>query len=143
MYLRKRSKKCKEAIAGASDILAESVADEADYRIRIRNMTVKSGSVISSAKKENEKSVYEMYYDFEEPISKLAGHRVLALNRGEKEKILTVKINAPEEEILCLVKTAGDPYRQPEYHPILEAVVEDSYKRLIAPAIGQEIQKTI
>ena len=82
----KEVKNVKEAIAGASDILAESVADEADYRIRIRNLTVKSGSVVSSAKKENEKSVYEMYYNFEEPISKLAGHRVLALNRGEKRK---------------------------------------------------------
>ena len=80
------------------------MADEADYRIRIRKMTVKSGSIVSSAKKESESSVYEMYYDFEEPISKLAGHRVLALNRGEKEKILTVKINAPEEEILSWLK---------------------------------------
>ena len=124
----KEVKNVKEAIAGASDILAESVADEADYRIRIRNMTVKSGSVVSSAKKENEKSVYEMYYDFEEPISKLAGHRVLALNRGEKEKILTVKINAPEEEILSWLKRQVIRTDNPNTTPILEAVVEDSYR---------------
>ena len=139
----KEVKNVKEAIAGASDILAESVADEADYRIRIRNMTVKSGSVVSSAKKENEKSVYEMYYDFEEPISKLAGHRVLALNRGEKEKILTVKINAPEEEILSWLKRQVIRTDNPNTSPILEAVVEDSYKRLIAPAIEREIRNDL
>ena len=139
----KEVKNVKEAIAGASDILAESVADEADYRIRIRNLTVKSGSVVSSAKKENEKSVYEMYYDFEEPISKLAGHRVLALNRGEKEKILTVKINAPEEEILSWLKRQVIRTDNPNTTPILEAVVEDSYKRLIAPAIEREIRSDL
>ena len=139
----KEVKNVKEAIAGASDILAESVADEADYRIRIRNLTVKSGSVVSSAKKENEKSVYEMYYNFEEPISKLAGHRVLALNRGEKEKILTVKINAPEEEILSWLKRQGIRTDNPNTTPILEAVVEDSYKRLIAPAIEREIRNDL
>ena len=139
----KEVKNVKEAIAGASDILAESVADEADYRIRIRNLTVKSGSVVSSAKKENEKSVYEMYYDFEEPISKLAGHRVLALNRGEKEKILTVKINAPEEEILSWLKRQVIRTDNSNTSPILEAVVEDSYKRLIAPAIEREIRNDL
>ena len=139
----KEVKNVKEAIAGASDILAESVADEADYRIRIRNMTIKSGSVVSSAKKENEKSVYEMYYNFEEPISKLAGHRVLALNRGEKEKILTVKINAPEEEILSWLKRQVIRTDNPNTTPILEAVVEDSYKRLIAPAIEREIRNDL
>jgi uncharacterized protein len=139
----KEVKNVKEAIAGASDILAESVADEADYRIRIRNLTVKSGSVVSSAKKENEKSVYEMYYNFEEPISKLAGHRVLALNRGEKEKILTVKINAPEEEILSWLKRQVIRTDNPNTTPILEAVVEDSYKRLIAPAIEREIRNDL
>ena len=139
----KEVKNVKEAIAGASDILAESVADETDYRIRIRNLTVKSGSVVSSAKKENEKSVYEMYYDFEEPISKLAGHRVLALNRGEKEKILTVKINAPEEEILSWLKRQVIRTDNPNTTPILEAVVEDSYKRLIAPAIEREIRNDL
>ena len=139
----KEVKNVKEAIAGASDILAESVADEADYRIRIRKMTVKSGSIVSSAKKESESSVYEMYYDFEEPISKLAGHRVLALNRGEKEKILTVKINAPEEEILSWLKRQVIRNDNPNTTPILEAVVEDSYKRLIAPAIEREIRSDL
>ena len=139
----KEVKNVKEAIAGASDILAESVADEADYRIRIRKMTVKSGSIVSSAKKESESSVYEMYYDFEEPISKLAGHRVLALNRGEKEKILTVKINAPEEEILSWLKRQVIRNENPNTTPILEAVVEDSYKRLIAPAIEREIRSDL
>ena len=127
----KEVKNVKEAIAGASDILAESVADEADYRIRIRNLTVKFGSVVSSVKKENEKSVYEMYYDFEEPISKLAGHRVLALNRGEKE------------EILSWLKRQVIRTDNPNTTPILEAVVEDSYKRLIAPAIEREIRNDL
>lgn len=90
----------KEAIDGAKDIIAESVSDEADYRIWIRKATVQHGKVISQAKDENAESVYEMYYDFEEPVNRLAGHRVLALNRGEKEKFLTVKIEAPQDDIL-------------------------------------------
>lgn len=132
-----------EALAGARDILAESISDEADYRIHIRKMTVKSGSLASSAKKATEESVYEMYYDFEEPISKLAGHRVLALNRGEKEKILTVKINAPEEEILSWLKRQVIKKENPYTTPVLEMVVEDSYKRLIAPAIEREIRSDL
>ena len=132
-----------EALAGAKDILAESISDEADYRIHIRKMTVKSGSLASSAKKAGEESVYEMYYDFEEPISKLVGHRVLALNRGEKEKILTVKINVPEEEILSWLKRQVIKHENPYTTPVLEAVVEDSYKRLIAPAIEREIRSDL
>lgn len=132
-----------EAIAGAQDILAEAISDEADYRIRIRKMTVKSGSVSSSAKKEGQESVYEMYYEFEEPISKIAGHRVLALNRGEKEKILTVKINAPEEEILGWLKRQVIKKNNPNTKSVLEAAVEDSYKRLIAPAIEREIRSDL
>ena len=132
-----------EALAGAKDILAETISDEADYRIHIRKMTVKSGSLASSAKKAGEESVYEMYYDFEEPISKLVGHRVLALNRGEKEKILTVKINAPEEEILSWLKRQVIKHENPYTTPVLEAVVEDSYKRLIAPAIEREIRSDL
>ena len=96
----KEVKNVKEAIAGAMDIVAESISDEADYRIRIREMTMKKGMLVSVAKKPEETTVYEMYYDHEEPVSKVAGHRVLAINRGEKEKILTVKISAPEEDIL-------------------------------------------
>ena len=133
----------KEALAGAQDILAEAISDEADYRIYIRKMTVKSGTLASSAKKEGEESVYEMYYDFEEPVSKIAGHRVLALNRGEKEKILTVKINAPEEEILKWLKRQVIKKENPNTSPILEAAVEDSYKRLIAPAIEREIRSDL
>ena len=133
----------KEALAGAQDILAEAISDEADYRIHIRKMTVKSGTLASSAKKEGEESVYEMYYDFEEPVSKIAGHRVLALNRGEKEKILTVKINAPEEEILKWLKRQVIKKENPNTSPILEAAVEDSYKRLIAPAIEREIRSDL
>ena len=132
-----------EAIAGAMDILAEAISDEADYRIHIRKMTAKSGSVSSTAKKENEESVYEMYYNFEEPISKIAGHRVLALNRGEKEKILTVKVNAPEEEILTWLKRQVIKKDNKNTKPVLEAVVEDSYKRLIAPAIEREIRSDL
>ncbi|NCC44266.1 MAG: RNA-binding transcriptional accessory protein [Clostridia bacterium] len=132
-----------EAIAGAQDILAEAISDEADYRIRIRNMTVKSGSISSVAKKAEEESVYEMYYDFEEPIAKIAGHRVLALNRGEKEKILTVKVNAPEEEILSWLKRQVIKKDNKNTKPALEQVVEDSYKRLIAPAIEREIRNDL
>ena len=132
-----------EAIAGAMDILAAAISDEADYRIHIRKMTAKSGSVSSAAKKENEESVYEMYYNFEEPISKVAGHRILALNRGEKEKVLTVKINAPEEEILVWLKRQVIKKDNKNTKPVLEAVVEDSYKRLIAPAIEREIRSDL
>ena len=96
----KEVKTPQDAIAGAKDIVAESISDEADYRIRIRDMTVKKGRVVSAAKNPKESSVYEMYYEYEEPIAKVAGHRVLALNRGEKEKILTVKIEAPTEDII-------------------------------------------
>ena len=132
-----------EALAGAMDILAETVSDEADYRIRIRKMTAKSGSISSTAKKEAEQSVYEMYYDFEEPISRIAGHRVLALNRGEKEKILTVKVNAPEEEILSWLKRQVIRRDNPHTTPALEQTVEDSYRRLIAPAIEREIRSNL
>ena len=132
-----------EALAGAMDILAETVSDEADYRIRIRKMTAKSGSISSTAKKEAEQSVYEMYYDYEEPISRIAGHRVLALNRGEKEKILTVKVNAPEEEILSWLKRQVIRRDNPHTTPALEQTVEDSYRRLIAPAIEREIRSDL
>lgn len=132
-----------EAIAGARDIIAESISDEADYRIYIRKITVQKGKVISSAKDENAESVYEMYYNFEEPVVKLAGHRILALNRGEKEKFLVVKIEAPEEDIIrYLVKKvirSNNPYTT----PVLKEVAEDSYKRLIAPAIEREIRSDL
>ncbi len=132
-----------EAINGAKDIIAEHISDEADYRIYIRKFTVKEGSVSSSAKNPEESSVYEMYYEFEEPIKKLAGHRILALNRGEKEKILTVKVNAPEEEILRYLERQVITRENPYTTPVLKEVVEDSYKRLIGPAIEREIRSDL
>ena len=132
-----------EAIQGAKDILAEHISDEADYRTRIRDLTMKQGKIVSAAKDETAESVYEMYYDFEEPVSKLAGHRVLALNRGEKEKILTVKVSAPEEEILQYLNRQVITRDNPVTAPVLREVVEDSYRRLIAPAIEREIRNEL
>lgn len=132
-----------EALAGAKDILAEYISDEADYRIYIRDLTAKQGKLLSTAKEKETQSVYEMYYEFEEPISKLAGHRILALNRGEKEKILTIKIEAPQEQILQYLKTKTITTKNPYTTPILEEVVEDSYRRLIAPAIEREIRNDL
>jgi len=129
-----------DAIAGAKDIIAETISDEADYRIRIREMTVKAGMLVSAARNEKEASVYEMYYNFEEPVAKIAGHRVLALNRGEKEKLLTVKIVSPEEEIIGYLKRQIISRENPHTTPILNETAEDSYKRLIAPAIEREIR---
>src|SRR5699024_6932822 len=132
-----------EAIAGAKDIIAEAVSDEADYRMHIRNVTAKKGKILSAAKDPQAASVYESYYEYGEPISKIAGHRVLALNRGEKEKFLTVKIEAPEEEILRYLKKKVILRDNPFTSPVLEAVVEDAYKRLIAPAIEREIRNEL
>ena len=132
-----------EALNGAKDIIAERISDEADYRIYIRNLTRKNGSISSTAKKAEEQSVYEMYYDFEEPIKKLAGHRILALNRGEKEKFITVKVNAPEEDILRYLNKRVISRENPNTTPILKAVIEDSYKRLIGPAIEREIRSDL
>jgi len=139
----KEVRTAQEAINGAMDILAERVSDEADYRIYIRNLTAKKGAVVSVAKNKEAQSVYEMYYEFEEPVKKLAGHRVLALNRGEKEKILTVKISAPEDEILRYLEHQVIVRDNPNTTPILKAVVEDSYKRLIGPAIEREIRSEL
>lgn len=132
-----------EAIAGAMDIIAEFISDEADYRIRIRELTSKEGKIVSNAKDEKAESVFEMYYEFEEPISKLAGHRILALNRGEKEKILNVKIEAPEEKIVRYLENQVISHENQNTTPILKAAIEDSYKRLIAPAIEREIRNDL
>lgn len=132
-----------EALNGAKDIIAERISDEADYRIYIRNLTTKNGSISSTAKNAETQSVYEMYYEFEEPIRKLAGHRILALNRGEKEKFITVKVNAPEEDILRYLNKRVIKKDNPNTTPILKAVVEDSYKRLIGPAIEREIRSDL
>ena len=139
----KEVRTAQEAINGAMDILAERISDEADYRIYIRNLTAKKGTVVSAAKDKEAQSVYEMYYEFEEPVKKLAGHRVLALNRGEKEKILTVKISAPEDEILRYLEHQVIIRENPNTTPVLKAVVEDSYKRLIGPAIEREIRSEL
>ena len=123
-----------DAIAGAQDIIAESISDNADYRTWIRRTTMKKGKVVSTAKDPDAESVYEMYYDFEEPVSKLAGHRILALNRGEKEKILTVKVEAPEEEITAWLERKTLRGSNPFTSPVIKEAVKDSYHRLIAPA---------
>jgi len=132
-----------DAIAGAKDIIAESISDEADYRSWIRKITMKKGKLISTAKDPEAESVYEMYYEFEEPLSKLAGHRILALNRGEKEKILTVKIEAPEEEILGYLEKQILHGKNLDTEQALKEAVEDSYKRLIGPAIEREIRSDL
>ena len=133
----------KEALQGAKDIIAEQISDNADYRSYIREATVEEGKLVSSAKDVNAESVYEMYYQYEEAIKKAAGHRVLALNRGENEKVLTVKIEAPVERIIRFLEkktlTSDNPYTT----PILQEVVQDSYDRLIAPAIEREIRNDL
>ncbi|MCF2668717.1 Tex family protein [Faecalicatena contorta] len=132
-----------EAIAGARDIIAESISDEADYRSWIRKITMQKGRLISTAKDEKAESVYEMYYDFEEPVNRLAGHRVLALNRGEKEKFLTVKIEAPEEDIIRYLEKKTIHGDNAYTTLVLKEAIEDSYKRLIAPAIEREIRNDL
>ena len=139
----KEVKTAAEAIQGAKDIIAEGISDEADYRIYIRNITMEEGTITSTAKDDKAESVYEMYYNYEEPVKKAAGHRILALNRGEAEKVLTVKIVAPEERILRYLEkkviTAGNEVTS----PVPEAVIDDSYHRLIAPAIEREIRNEL
>ncbi len=132
-----------EALQGAMDIVAEAIADEADYRTYIREKTMKKGTLTSVAKDEKAESVYEMYYNFEEPVAKLAGHRILALNRGEKEKILTVKLEAPEEEIIRYLEKKTIRRDNPYTTPYLKEAVADSYQRLIAPAIEREIRNSL
>ncbi len=132
-----------EAIAGAKDIIAEAVSDEADYRTKIRDLTMKKGRVTSTAKDPEAESVYEMYYEFDEPVNKLAGHRVLALNRGENEKILTVKVEAPEEDILRFLEKKVITRDNLYTTPVLKEVVADAYDRLIAPAIEREVRSSL
>ncbi len=132
-----------DAIAGAMDILAEGISDEAAYRKYIRDLTMRTGKIVSVAKDPEADSVYEMYYEFEEGLAKLAGHRILALNRGEAEKVLTVKIEAPAEQILQYLEKKTIVRDNPHTTETLQAVVEDSYKRLIAPAIEREIRSEL
>ena len=133
----------KDAIAGAMDIIAENISDEADYRIHIRKMTFDNGRITSTAKDPESKTVYEMYYNFEEPVKKIAGHRVLALNRAEDEKVLTVKVEAPVEDILRYLEKQIITRDNPNTTPVLKEIIADSYSRLIGPAIEREIRNDL
>ena len=133
----------KDALDGAKDILAETISDEADYRIYIRKATFEEGKIQSVAKDVKTQSVYEMYYNYEEPLKQVVGHRVLALNRGENEKILTVKIAAPIERILLFLETKVIKNENPYTTTVLKEVVADSYQRLIAPAIERDIRNEL
>ena len=132
-----------EAIAGAKDILAEFISDDAAYRTAIRDLTFKKGRLISAAKDPEAESVYEMYYEFDEAVAKLAGHRILAVNRGEKEKILNVKIEAPTEDIIRYLEKKIITRDNKETSPVLVDVIADAYERLIAPSIEREIRNEL
>ena len=142
-YISEEVPGVQEAIQGAMDILAEQVSDEADYRSYIRQATMDEGIISSEAKDEKAQTVYEMYYHFEEPVKKIAGHRVLALNRGEAEKVLTVKLGAPTERILRYLEKQLIREDNPVTTPVLRAVCQDAYERLIAPAIEREIRNDL
>lgn len=139
----KEVKSVMEAMQGAMDIIAESISDEADYRTYIRNITMEEGTLSSAAKDEKAQSVYEMYYAYSEPIKKIAGHRVLAVNRGEAEKFLTVKVNAPEERIIRYLETKVITKENEFTTPVLKETILDAYNRLIAPAIEREIRNDL
>lgn len=132
-----------EALEGAKDILAEMISDSADYRTYIRKLTMNEGKIISKARDEKEKSVYENYYDYEEAVSKIPGHRILAINRGEKEKFLTVRIGVPEEKILRYLEKQVIRRDNSQTKELLKEVIEDSYHRLIAPAIEREVRNEL
>lgn len=132
-----------EALEGAKDVLAEMISDSADYRTYIRKLTMNEGKIISKARDEKEKSVYENYYDYEEAVSKIPGHRILAINRGEKEKFLTVRIGAPEEKILRYLEKQVIRRDNSQTKELLKEVIEDSYHRLIAPAIEREVRNEL
>ena len=131
------------AIAGAMDIIAEEISDNADYRVYIRDLTFKQGSIISQAKDPEAQSVYEVYYDFSSPVNKLTGYRTLAINRGENEKFLSVKIEAPTDRILNYLEKQTIIHDNPNTTPIIKDAIADSYQRLIAPSIEREIRSTL
>ncbi len=135
----------KDAIAMAMDILAEEISEEAEYRTYIRDLTFRQGQIVTAVKEKDkdEKSVYEMYYEFAEPINKLPGHRILAINRGEKEKVLTVKVEAPEEQIIGWLMKKEIVRDNPYTSPVIEEAIKDSYKRLISGAIEREIRNEL
>ena len=132
-----------DAIAGAMDIIAENISDNADYRKSIRERTSARGNLISTAKDPEAESVYEMYYDFSSPVSKMTGHRTLAINRGEKEKFLTVKLEAPVDEIIGYLEKQNIVRDNKYTTDVLKAAIADSYDRLIAPAIEREIRNQL
>lgn len=132
-----------DAVAGAKDIIAESISDNADYRTRIRELTFKEGVLTSAAKDAEAKTVYEMYYNFSEPAAKMAGHRILAVNRGENEKILTVKIEAPVDKLLAYLEKQIIVRDNRYTTGIIKEAIEDSYERLIAPSIEREIRNQL
>ena len=132
-----------EALAGAQDILAEFISDNADYRKHIRELTMKKGSLVSAAKDPDAESVYEMYYDYNEPLAKAAGHRTLAINRGEKEKVLTVRIEAPVDDVIRYLEKQVITNTQAQTAQILREVIADAYDRLIAPAIEREVRNDL
>ena len=133
----------KDAIAGALDIIAESISDEPDYRMEIRRITKEDGSIVSTAKDPELKSVYENYYDFTEAIKKMSGYKVLAINRGEKEKILTVKVTVSDERIIRYLEKKIIVKDNSYTEPYLKEAIADSYQRLIAPAIEREIRNEL
>lgn len=132
-----------DAIAGAMDIIAENISDNADYRKSIRERTAARGNLISTAKDPEAESVYEMYYGFSSPVSKMTGHRTLAINRGEKEKFLTVKLEAPVDEIIGYLEKQNIVRDNKYTTDVLKAAIADSYDRLIAPAIEREIRNQL
>jgi len=132
-----------EAIAGALDIIAENVADDADYRKRIKSFCFREAVIATKASKEEEKSPYEMYYDFKEPILRIPSHRILAINRGEKEEFLKVKIDKPEEKILDYLKKQIIQDFKSQFNELLTTAIEDSYKRLIEHSIEREIRSDL
>ena len=142
-FVNDEVKDVKEALQGAMDIIAESISDDADYRAYIRQATFDEGKIVSQAKDEKAESVYEMYYDFEEPVKNIAGHRILALNRGENEKVLTVKIDAPQDRIIRYLEKKIITKENENTTPALQETILDSYQRLIAPAIERDIRSEL
>lgn len=139
----KEVKDAKEAIAGAMDIIAEQISDVADYRTYIRDITFKEGSIVSAARDKEAESVYEMYYEYSEPVCSIPGHRILAINRGESEKLLTVKIAAPVDRILRYLEKQLIISDNEYTTPVIKDVIADAYSRLIAPAIEREIRSSL
>lgn len=132
-----------EAIQGALDIIAENIADDADYRKKIKSFCFREAVITSKASKEDEKSPYEMYYDFKEGILKIPSHRILAINRGEKEEFLKVKIEKPDDKILDYLKKQIIINYKSQFNEPLTETIEDSYKRLIEPSIEREIRNDL